>query len=244
MDAEKFNADDYNAVEHIRKPFVVKVVRVTRSNIASLAPFIGELKEKDGSPYIQSKKHLAGNTYKVYPGFYVTQVGDNNPRCYSKRSFKLLYHDLTPEVQQWVNWLNGVEEPQEEFSLLDETAAEVVEEVAHEEGVEVIEVETIAQAVEAAEGLEDVVVVETCEHGTPVNSDCPYKGCSEANMIREEVASSLPEPQLGACPVSEDGECEHGADPGFCMDPICDNFPGTTVDMPPLGDSGDAGLDG
>lgn len=91
----------------VRKPFTVEAVEVTTENIAELAPFIGTLKEKDnGTPYIQVDRRLVPNIFRVYPGFWMTRMGDNI-RCYSKKIFNEQFTQTTPEIDVWVNFMNG-----------------------------------------------------------------------------------------------------------------------------------------
>jgi hypothetical protein len=74
--------------DYIRKPFVVEAVEITRDNIEECAEIIGELCFKDdGSPYIQVDQELVPNVFRVFPGYWMTKMGDN-VRCYSKKVFK------------------------------------------------------------------------------------------------------------------------------------------------------------
>jgi hypothetical protein len=71
-----------------RKPFFVDAVEVTTENIAEIAPMVGELRTKDdGTPYILVDRRILPNIHRVYPGFWMTKMGDNI-RCYSGRIFK------------------------------------------------------------------------------------------------------------------------------------------------------------
>lgn len=91
----------------VRKPFTVEAVEVTKDNIKDVAEFVGTLKEKDdGTPYIQVDRRLVPNIYRVYPGFWMTKMGDN-VRCYSKRIFNEQFTQTTPEIDGWVKQLNG-----------------------------------------------------------------------------------------------------------------------------------------
>jgi len=73
--------------EFVRKPFVVEAVLVTKQNIADIAEFIGTLElEGDRAPYIQVDSRLVPNVVRVYPGYWMTRIGDNF-RCYSKKIF-------------------------------------------------------------------------------------------------------------------------------------------------------------
>lgn len=94
----------------VRKPFVIEAVEVTTENIGELAKFIGTLRKKEnGTPYIQVDRRLVPSIFRVYPGFWMTKM-DDNIRCYSKRTFLEQFVQSTPEIEQWVNFLN--EEPQ------------------------------------------------------------------------------------------------------------------------------------
>lgn len=90
----------------VRKPFTVEAVEVTRDNIAEVAELVGTLREKDdGTPYIQVDRRLVPNIYRVYPGFWMTRMGDNI-RCYSKRIFKNQFMESTPDIDNWVQFIN------------------------------------------------------------------------------------------------------------------------------------------
>jgi hypothetical protein len=73
---------------YTRKPFEVEAVLITEENIAEIAPLVGELGYKeDGSPFISVNPRLiGGKLWRVYPGFYLTKMGDAI-RCYSRKSF-------------------------------------------------------------------------------------------------------------------------------------------------------------
>ena len=92
--------------EYVRKPFVVSACEITTENIAEVAKYVGELKSKeDGTPYIQVEKRLVPNIFRVYPGFYMTRMGDN-VRCYSRRVFLEQFREQTPEIKTWVDFMN------------------------------------------------------------------------------------------------------------------------------------------
>lgn len=96
----------------VRKPFTVEAVEVTTENIAEVAKHVGTLREKDnGVPYIQVDRRLVPNIFRVYPGFWMTKMGDN-VRCYSKRIFNEQFTKSTPHVEEWVAFLNN-EQPSE-----------------------------------------------------------------------------------------------------------------------------------
>lgn len=105
----------------VRKPFRVSAMEITKENISEVAKFVGDLKEKeDGTPYILVDKRLVPNVYKVFPGFWMTRMGDN-VRCYSRKIFFEQFVGSTDSILQWVDWMNGsegIEEPDE--VVLDE----------------------------------------------------------------------------------------------------------------------------
>ena len=90
----------------VRKPFTVEATEVTIENIAEIAELIGVLKEKDnGTPYIAVDRRLVPNLYRVYPGFWMTKMGDN-VRCYSKRVFKQQFVETNSEIESWVAYMD------------------------------------------------------------------------------------------------------------------------------------------
>lgn len=98
----------------VRKPFVVEAVEVTAENIEQLAKFIGAFRKKDdGTPYIAVDRRLIQNVYRVYPGFWMTRMGDN-VRCYSRKIFMDQFTPSTIEAETWVHYFN--EEKEEEVT--------------------------------------------------------------------------------------------------------------------------------
>lgn len=92
---------------YVRKPFLVEAVEVTEENIAEIANYVGDLETKeDGTPYIKVDRRLVPNIYRVYPGFFMTQMGDR-VRCYSRKVFFEQFTLNTDEIQVWVDFLNG-----------------------------------------------------------------------------------------------------------------------------------------
>jgi hypothetical protein len=89
----------------VRKPFVVEAVEVTEDNIEEVAEYVGTLRKKDdGTPYIQVDRRLIPNVFRVFPGFWMTRMGDNI-RCYSKRVFTDQFTVITPDIKQWVDFM-------------------------------------------------------------------------------------------------------------------------------------------
>lgn len=97
---------------YVRKPFTVEAVEVTEENIGEIARFVGELKQKkeDGTPYIFVDRRLVPNVYRVYPGFFMTRMGDHI-RCYSRAVFNQQFTAATTEIMAWVDFMQngGVE---------------------------------------------------------------------------------------------------------------------------------------
>lgn len=98
----------------VRKPFIVEAVEVTEENIEEIAEHVGTLRQKeDGTTYINVDRRLFPNIYRVYPGFWMTKMGDNI-RCYSKQVFKKQFIEITPDIEQWVNILSSSKAIEEE----------------------------------------------------------------------------------------------------------------------------------
>lgn len=86
----------------IRKPFVVEALEITVDNIEELAQYIGKVRRRgDGSPYIFVDRRFIPGVDRVYPGFWITRIGDNT-RCYSARAFKDQFTASTPEAEAWL----------------------------------------------------------------------------------------------------------------------------------------------
>jgi len=96
--------------QYVRKPFNVEAVEVTVDNIAELAEFIGTLrtKETDGTPYIAVDRRLVPSVYRVFPGYWVTRMGDN-VRCYARKIFMAQFVESTEEIDAWVKYINESE---------------------------------------------------------------------------------------------------------------------------------------
>jgi hypothetical protein len=95
---------------YVRKPFVVEAIEVTEDNIAEIAKYVGELRERDdGTPFIYVDRRLVPNIFRVYPGYYMTRMGDHI-RCYSPKVFKDQFTISTSEIAAWVDFMqNGVD---------------------------------------------------------------------------------------------------------------------------------------
>ena len=89
----------------VRKPFVVDAIEVTTANIAEVAKYVGDLREKeDGTPYILVDRRLVPNVFRVYPGFFMTKMGEN-VRCYSRKIFKEQFMFQTDQIKPWVDFM-------------------------------------------------------------------------------------------------------------------------------------------
>lgn len=92
----------------VRKPFIVEAVEITEENIAEVAEHVGKLKEnEDGSHFISVNRLLFPSLYNVYPGFWMTKMGDN-VRCYSKAVFKKQFIENDPDIETWIKNINSV----------------------------------------------------------------------------------------------------------------------------------------
>jgi hypothetical protein len=91
----------------VRKPFTVQAVEITEDNIAEIAELIGTLRHyKNKRPYIQINRRLVPNIERVYIGFFLTKFGDDY-RCYSRYIFGQQFAEHTPEIQQWIDFMNA-----------------------------------------------------------------------------------------------------------------------------------------
>lgn len=94
---------------YVRKPFIVDAVEITADNIEEVAKYVGDLREKeDGTQYILVDQRLVPNVERVYPGFFMTKMGEN-VRCYSKRIFKEQFLFQTEEIKPWVEYMISIE---------------------------------------------------------------------------------------------------------------------------------------
>jgi len=93
----------------VRKPFIVQAVEVTTENIEEVAKYIGDVREReDGTQYILVDRRLVPNVFKVYPGFFMTKMGEN-VRCYSRKIFKDQFIESTDDIKKWVEFLDDEE---------------------------------------------------------------------------------------------------------------------------------------
>lgn len=93
--------------EFVRKPFIVNALEITEDNIAEVAEHVGTLRTKeDGTSYIHVDRRLIPNVFKVYPGFWMTKMGDNY-RCYSAKIFNAQFVPITQEISEWVDFINS-----------------------------------------------------------------------------------------------------------------------------------------
>lgn len=83
---------------YTRKPFAVEAIEITEENIALLAPLLGELKEKDGVPFIALDKRIVPNIHRAFIGWWVTRM-DDNLRCYSPKIFEEQFEPASAEVE-------------------------------------------------------------------------------------------------------------------------------------------------
>lgn len=103
----KKNGTQMEFATFVRKPFPVQAVEVTAENIAEVAKYVGDLREKDdGTPYILVDRRLVPNVFRVYPGFFMTRMGEN-VRCYSRKIFKEQFIQETEQIKEMADVING-----------------------------------------------------------------------------------------------------------------------------------------
>jgi hypothetical protein len=89
----------------VRKPFVVQAIEITAENINEVAKYIGDVREReDGTQYILVDRRLVPNVFKVYPGFFMTKMGENI-RCYSRKIFKEQFVEQDETIQPWIEFM-------------------------------------------------------------------------------------------------------------------------------------------
>jgi hypothetical protein len=89
-------------IPYVRRPFSVMAVEITKDNIAEIAKQVGELRDDgNGGHYILVDSRLVPNVEKVYPGFYMTKMG-NNVRCYAKRIFHEQFVEMDERIRELV----------------------------------------------------------------------------------------------------------------------------------------------
>jgi hypothetical protein len=92
-------------VEIVRRPFKVEAVEITKGNITTLARYIGDLNQNDkGELYILVDPRKVPSIKEVYVGYWMTRMG-KNVRVYAPRIKKQQFMDLTPSVQEWIEFL-------------------------------------------------------------------------------------------------------------------------------------------
>lgn len=99
--------------QFVRKPFTVDAVRITEANIHEVAEFVGEVRYLDQGkkrkPYIHVNRRLVPNVLRVFPGFWMTQMGDNI-RCYANKVFLEQFVESNPEIAEAFVTIVGEEE--------------------------------------------------------------------------------------------------------------------------------------
>ena len=97
---------DLQFEKYVRAPFVVEVVEITEDNIEQIAPYVGEIREKDdGEKYIVVDKRLVPTMNKVFVGFFMTRMGENI-RCYAPRVFHQQFVKETEDIAHWVEHMD------------------------------------------------------------------------------------------------------------------------------------------
>lgn len=92
--------------EFIRKPFLVEAVEITEENIQSVAKFVGTIEQSgDGSVFIKVDPELVPNVTRVFPGYFMTRMGDHI-RCYTPKVFFDQFTEISATVKEWVESIN------------------------------------------------------------------------------------------------------------------------------------------
>lgn len=95
-----------NYIDFVRRPFVVEAVEVTNDNIMEIAKFVGELEKlEDGTVFIRVDRRLVPNVFRVFPGYFMTRMGDHI-RCYSRKVFVEQFAEMDTDVKNWVDFMN------------------------------------------------------------------------------------------------------------------------------------------
>lgn len=91
----------------VRKPFAIDAVEITDDNIEDLASLHGTLRVDDsGVKYIEMENRRGQSTRRIYKGFWMTKMG-KNVRFYQARVFNEQFTQNTPEIDEWVRFMNG-----------------------------------------------------------------------------------------------------------------------------------------
>lgn len=109
-DADLGNTKTISFSAYIRKPFEVQAIEVTRENINDIADQLelGEIYYGDnGVPYIEVDAERVPNMNSVYPGYWVTKVGKNNLRIYTRKTFFQQFVQSDEDIDEWMDYLNG-----------------------------------------------------------------------------------------------------------------------------------------
>jgi hypothetical protein len=92
---------------YVRKPFIVQAVEITAENITEVAKYIGDVREReDGTKYILVDERLVPNVGRVYPGFFMTKIGEN-VHCYSRRIFREQFVKEDENIRPWLEFMEN-----------------------------------------------------------------------------------------------------------------------------------------
>lgn len=95
---------------YIRKPFTVEAIEITAENIEEVASFVGEVRVKDGVPFIAINRRLVPNINRANIGWYFTKLGDNY-RCYSAKVFTEQFIEHEPGTGYFFDEATEDDEP-------------------------------------------------------------------------------------------------------------------------------------
>lgn len=101
---------DLEFTPFVRKPFTVEAVRITEANIAEVAELVGEVRYLDEKnqrkPYIHVNRRLVPYVLRVFPGFWVTRMGEE-VRCYANKVFHEQFAESDNHIVEAVAMING-----------------------------------------------------------------------------------------------------------------------------------------
>ena len=97
--------DQLSYTNFTRKSFKVEAVQIDEDNIDEVARSIGEVKEKDGKPYIVLDRRIIPQVSRAYLGWWLTKLNDNL-RCYSDKAFSSQFELTQPSHSNPTNVTN------------------------------------------------------------------------------------------------------------------------------------------
>jgi len=91
--------------EFVRKPFLVEAIEITEENLEEVAKDIGAVKNGPEGRYIAVNRRLVQNVLKVYPGYWMTKMGDF-VRVYNPKAFHNQFIESDDDWRKKVEEIN------------------------------------------------------------------------------------------------------------------------------------------